>query len=180
MFGAVALLMALFAFLFFYFDFDLDTLNKYGYAGLFLISLTSAASIIMPMPGAAAITGAGAVLNPVFGVPVPVLVALVAGPAEAIGELTGYAAGYGGHTLVRRRRGYARLHRWMERRGVITMFAISAVPNPLADIAGLAAGAVRMPLWHFFAGVLPGKCLKNLYLAAGGLAAGDLIERLIG
>jgi membrane protein DedA with SNARE-associated domain len=68
----------------------------------------------------------------------------------------------------------------MERRGMWTMFILSAIPNPLVDIAGVAAGAVRMPLSHFYASVLPGKVLKNLYLATGGLAVAELIRRLFG
>ncbi|MCH8162138.1 MAG: hypothetical protein IIB88_09615, partial [Chloroflexi bacterium] len=76
-------------------DIDLARLNSYGYVGLFVVSLISAASIILPMPGAAAATSAGALLEPVAGIPTPILVGLIAGPAEAIGELTGYAAGSG-------------------------------------------------------------------------------------
>jgi membrane protein YqaA with SNARE-associated domain len=155
-------------------------LNEYGYVGLFAVSLISAASIVLPMPGAAAIAGAGALLDPVLGFPVPVLVALVAGPAEALGELTGYAAGYGGSPLFRDRSFYPRVRGWMERRGIVTMFLLSLVPNPFVDVAGVAAGAVRMPVSHFFAGVLPGKILKNVYLAAGGLAGAELLRRLFG
>jgi uncharacterized membrane protein YdjX (TVP38/TMEM64 family) len=165
---------------YFVFDVNLDTLDAYGYAGLFVISLISAASIVMPMPGAAAITSAGALLDPVLGIPVPVLVGLVAGPAEALGELTGYAAGYGGSGLFRDRPSYPRVQRWMERRGIITMFLLSSFPNPLVDVAGVAAGAVKMELPRFFVGVLGGKIVKNIYLASGGLAAGELIRRLIG
>jgi membrane protein YqaA with SNARE-associated domain len=173
----VALLTTGFAFLFFFFDIDLAQLNTYGYAGLFVITLVSAASIVLPMPGAAAITGAGALLDPVLGVPAPVVVALVAGVAETIGELTGYAAGYGGSMLFRDRPVYPRVKEWMERRGVITLFALSAVPNPLVDVAGVAAGAVKM---RFFTGVFPGKVFKNLYLAAGGLAGAELVRYFLG
>lgn len=176
----LAVLITASAFVFFFFDIDLARLNTYGYAGLFLVSLISAASIVMPMPGAAAITGAGALLDPLLGIPVPVLVGLVAGPAEALGELTGYAAGYGGSTLFRDRPTYARVQRWMERRGVLTMFALSVFPNPLVDVAGVAAGAVRMRLERFFFGVLAGKIFKNIYLASGGLAAGELVRWMIG
>ena len=129
-----------FAFAFFYFDIDYAELTTYGYIGLFFISLISAASIVMPMPGAAAITGAGALLDPILGIPVPVIVGLVAGPAEAIGELTGYAAGYGGSRLLRERSFYPRVKVWMERRGILTMFVLSSFPNPFVDVAGLAAG----------------------------------------
>jgi membrane protein YqaA with SNARE-associated domain len=178
--AAIAGVLTLFTFLFFYFDIDYQRLTSYGYIGLFAVSLISAASIVMPMPGAFAITGAGAVLDPVLGIPVPIMVGIVAGPAEAIGELTGYAAGYGGSLLFRDRPFYPRVHRWMERRGVLTLFALSSFPNPLVDVAGVAAGAVRMPMAHFMLGVLPGKFVKNVYLATGGWAGGELIRHLLG
>ncbi len=174
----MVLLTTSFAFLFFFFDLDFAQLSTYGYLGLFAVSLISAASIVMPMPGAAAIAGAGAVLDPVLGIPTPILVGLVAGPAETLGELTGYAAGYGGSALFRERSYYQRVKRWMERRGIITMFVLSSFPNPLVDVAGVAAGAVQMRLWRFLVGVLCGKVLKNVYLASGGLVTAELVRRL--
>ncbi len=131
------------------------------------------------MPGAAAITGAGALLDPIWGIPVPLLVGVVAGVAETIGELTGYAAGYGGSPLFRDRPIYPRVQAWMERRGVLTMFLLSCIPNPLVDVAGVAAGAVKMRLGRFVTGVLPGKVLKNIYLSAGGLAAAELVRHFL-
>lgn len=175
----VAILTSTLAFAFFFFDIDLAQLSTYGYIGLFFIALISAASIVLPMPGAAAITGAGAFLDPVIGIPAPILIGLVAGPAEAIGELTGYAAGYGGSVLFRERPFYPRVKAWMLRRGILTMFLLSTVPNPLVDVAGVAAGAVRMKLHHFFVGVLFGKIVKNIYLSTGGLVAADLIRRVL-
>ena len=177
---AVAFVITAFAFIFFFFDIDLAQLNTYGYIGLFAVSLISAASIVLPMPGAAAITGAGALLDPVVGIPVPLLVGLVAGLAEALGELTGYAAGYGGSALFRDRPFYPRVKRWMERRGFLTMFLLSSFPNPLVDVAGVAAGAVHMQLSQFFLGVFPGKVFKNIYLSAGGLVGAELVRRLLG
>lgn len=159
-------------------DIDFERLNNYGYAGLFAISLISAASIIMPMPGAAAVAGAGAVLEPVAGIPTPIMVGLVAGIAETIGELTGYAAGYGGSPLLRDRPMYPRIRAWMHRRGILTMFFLSSFPNPLVDVAGVAAGAVHMQLRRFLVGVLAGKIVKNTYLAAGGLAGAELLRRM--
>lgn len=178
--AAMVVFITAFAFVFFFFDIDLAQLTTYGYIGLFAVSLISAASIVLPMPGAAAIAGAGALLHPILGIPVPVLVGLVAGLAEALGELTGYAAGYGGSALFQERPFYPRVKSWMERRGTVTVFVLSAVPNPLVDVAGVAAGAVHMRLWHFFLGVFPGKVIKNVYLSAGGLAGAELVRRLFG
>lgn len=178
--AGVGLLITAFAFIFFFFDVSLAQLNTYGYVGLFLISLISAASIVLPMPGAAAIAGAGALLDPVLGIPVPIMVGLVAGLAEALGEFTGYAAGYGGSALFRDRPIYPRVKGWMERRGTLTMFLLSCIPNPLVDVAGVAAGAVQMRIWRFFVGVFSGKVVKNIYLSSGGLIGAEIIQRLFG
>ena len=176
--AAALLLVVAFWITFFVFNIDLNRLDTYGYIGLFLVSLISAASIVLPMPGAAAITGAGALLDPILGIPVPLLVGVVAGVAESLGELTGFAAGYGGSALFAERPVYARVKAWMERRGMLTLFLLSCFPNPLVDVAGVAAGATRMRLSHFVAAVLPGKFVKNVYLSAGGLAAGEIIRHI--
>ena len=168
----VALLTTAFALVFFYFSADISQLKTYGYAGLFVINLVGAASIMMPSPAAASVFGGGALLDGFLGVPAFLWVGLVAGLAESIGEFTGYAAGYGGRIIVENRPEYRRIHGWMQRHGVITMFFMSVIPNPLFDIAGLAAGAVQMPVGRFFLAVLGGKVTKDIYLAGiGGLGA---------
>jgi membrane protein DedA with SNARE-associated domain len=176
--GLFGLLTTGTAVIFFAVGFDLERLSSYGYVGLFLVSLISAASIIMPMPGVAAITGAGALLDPVLGIPVPILVGVVAGVAESLGEFTGYVAGYGGSAVLRDHKSYPRVKGWMLRNGALTMFLLSSFPNPMVDVAGVAAGAVQLPVRKFFFPMLAGKFIKNVYLASGGLAAGQVIERM--
>ena len=176
--ASAAVILTALALLFLLLGIGIGQLGAYGYFGLFAVSLISAASIILPMPGAAAVASAGALFDPVLGIPAHIMVGLVSGPAEALGECTGYAAGYGGSTLFRDRPVYSRVRGWMKRRGILTMFLLASFPNPLLDVAGVAAGAVQMRLWHFFVGVLAGKVFKNIYLASGGLAAAELIRRL--
>src|SRR6266542_42367 len=165
--GVLALLTA-FAIAFFYFSANIESLKSYGYAGLFLINVIGAASILLPSPAGATVVGGGALLEDFLGVPAFVWVGLVAGLGEAIGEFSGYAAGYGGRFIIQEKPAYARIHDWMAKRGVITMFLMSTVPNPLFDVAGLAAGAVQMPMRSFFVSVLGGKVIKNTWLAAAG------------
>ena len=169
---ASAFLMTAFAIGFFYFGADISNLKTYGYAGLFVINVIGAASILLPSPAAASVFGGGALLSGFLGLPAFLWVGLVAGLGEAIGEFSGYAAGYGGRVIVENRPEYRRIHGWMERHGVITMFLMSIIPNPLFDLAGVAAGAVQMPVGRFFLSVLGGKVIKDIYLAAiGGLGA---------
>jgi membrane protein YqaA with SNARE-associated domain len=135
---------------------------------VFIINFIGAASMFLPTPAAASVVGGGAILNSYLGIPTFVFVGLVAGLAEALGEFTGYAAGYGGRIMIQERPEYKRIQGWMERHGVITMFAMAVIPNPLFDVAGAAAGVVRMPLLRFFLAVLAGKVIKDMYMAAVG------------
>lgn len=175
----VALLLTLFAIAFFYFSADIGNLKSYGYAGLFLINLVGAASILLPSPAGASVVGGGALLADFLGVPAFIWVGLVAGLAEALGEFSGYAAGYGGRLIVENSQQYDRVSRWMERNGLVTMFLMSTIPNPLFDIAGLAAGAVRMPMNRFFAAVLAGKVVKDIWLGALGAVGFSVVGHLL-
>jgi len=175
----VLLMLTAFAIAFFYFSANVESLKSYGYAGLFLINIIGAASILLPSPAAASVFGGGALLNDFLGVPAFIWVGLVAGLGEAIGEFSGYAAGYGGRILLENRPAYQRIHSWMERRGTVTLFLMSTIPNPVFDIAGLAAGAVQMPVGRFFAAVLAGKVIKDMWMAAaGGFGVGVLTQLL--
>ncbi|KKL08822.1 hypothetical protein LCGC14_2572030, partial [marine sediment metagenome] len=71
------------------------------------------------------------------------------------------------------------VQRWMERRGTLTMFLLSIFPNPLFDLAGVAAGAVRMPIRRFFPAVLAGKVIKDTYLAAIGGVGASILTHLV-
>jgi membrane protein DedA with SNARE-associated domain len=165
----VALMLTLFAIAFFYFSTDISNLKSYGYFGIFLINMIGAASILLPSPAAASVVGGAAFLEPFLGIPAWFWVGLVAGLGEAIGEFSGYAAGYGGRIVVEDKPSYLRIKDWMEKKGPMTLFFLSCIPNPFFDVAGLAAGAVQMPMRTFFFAVLPGKIIKNWWLA--GLAA---------
>ena len=165
----VALMLTLFVIGFFYFSTDVSNLASYGYFGVFVISLVGAASILLPSPAVVSVLGGGALLNDFLGVPAWFWVGIVAGLGEAIGEFSGYAAGYGGRVFIEDRPSYARIRRWMERRGALTLFVMSTIPNPAFDLVGLTAGAVQMPMRRFFLSVLAGKTIKNMWLA--GLAS---------
>ena len=176
----VVAIITIFAFAFFYFQVEVARLKDYGYAGVFLINFIGAASMFLPTPAAASVVGGGAILNSYLGIPTFVLVGVVAGLAEALGEFTGYAAGYGGRIIFQERPEYQWLQRWMERRGTLIMFVMSVIPNPFFDIAGAAAGVVRMPLGRFFLAVLAGKVIKDIYMAAAGDFSAELLSSLFG
>lgn len=139
----------------------LGDVEAYGYLGVFLISVMASAVIIIPIPAIAVVFGLGAVLN-------PWLVGLMAGLGEPIGELTAYMAGYSGRVAMENRGFYVRLSNWMERRGSLVLFLFSAIPNWFFDIVGVAAGALRYPLWKYLLVVFLGKTLKGWLVAFAG------------
>jgi membrane protein YqaA with SNARE-associated domain len=136
---------------------DIEQLRRYGYVGVFLASLISNATIALPVPGIAVTLGTAMALPNEWW-----LVALVAGIGEALGESTGYLAGYGGSAIIENRRVYQRLHYWMEHHGMMTIFVLSAIPNPFIDLAGISAGASKYAYYKFLLACWLGKTLKTL------------------
>jgi len=167
----------------------------YTYAGVFLISIAVSATVILPAPGWVIIATLGATLN-------PFLVGIVSAMGGTVGELTGYLLGYGGRPTIRnisldwrslrwlettaphpvssaakflRSIDYPRMVGWMNRRGGWVIFVLALVPNPLFDVAGAVAGAVRMPVWKFMLYGFLGRTPKHIaYALAGGFGLGIL------
>ena len=77
--------------------------SHWGYAGSFLISLISNATIVLPAPGLIVVLALGANLN-------PILLGVVAGFGSGLGELSGYLAGATGGELIRKRGVSTKLH----------------------------------------------------------------------
>jgi len=155
-----------------------DDIERLGYAGLFGIALLRSASVVVPLPAGGITFAGGAVLDSAWGVPAPLLVGLTVGFAESIGELTGYGAGLAGSPMLKDRAVYQRVRRWVERRASLTIFALSFTPSPVFDIAGLAAGAARVPLRVFYPAMLVGKLLRGTLVATAGFYGIGLIESL--
>jgi uncharacterized membrane protein YdjX (TVP38/TMEM64 family) len=151
---------------------DLAALAGYGYAGIFLITLLSSATVVLPVPGLALVFAAGASFN-------PLLVGLAAGMGAGLGELTGYLVGYGGRGTVENRPNYGRIRRWMERYGVWVIFAMAAVPNPVFDLAGITAGVMRIPVWLFLLAAVAGNVLKATVVAYAGAGTASLVSPMI-
>jgi len=174
-FAGLAVLLAGYVLAFFVFGLDLDGLKDWGYLGIFFIAMAGSATIVLPTPSAVAIFSGGIVLDPVLGIPAPIMVGLVAGLGDAIGEFSGYGLGYAGADALRHRRVYATFEGWMRRNGMLTIFALSTFPNPFFDLVGAAAGSARMPARRFFVATLGGKIIKDIFLAYGGTFSAGLV-----
>ncbi len=148
----------------------LEQFGVYGYPGVFLFSLLANATIIFPAPSLAILPAAAAVLD-------PLMVGVLAGAGAALGELTGYAAGYSGRAVIEDQVRYQRMVKWTQKYGLWAVFVLSIVPASLIDLAGIAAGALRMPVHKFLLVCWIGKTIKTILFAIGG---GRLLVHFLG
>jgi membrane protein YqaA with SNARE-associated domain len=154
-----------------YFDLSGGGLATTAYLVVFVTTLVSNASIIVPVPFFVAIMiAAASKWN-------PVLVALIASSAGTLGEITGYYAGYLGKKIIvtEATPGYEKLVGWMKRHGPLAVFLLSLQPILPFDIAGLISGASRIPLWKFILPCWAGKFPKYLL---GCLLGVEVLHRL--
>lgn len=139
-----------------------------GYFGAFLIALAANATVILPAPGVAVVFAMGAVIHPLG-------VGLAAGAGGALGELTGYLAGYGGQAAVENTRTYDRILPWVQKYGAWVILVLSAIPNPFFDVAGIAAGISKVPVWKFLLACWAGQTIKMTLFALAGAYSIDWI-----
>ena len=103
----------------------------------------------------------GAVFN-------PFLVALAAGIGAGLGEVTGYLAGFSGQIIVEHSKMYETLTEWMKRYGSLTILVMAIIPTPFFDLAGIAAGILKLSLSRFLFWCVLGKIIKMLFFAYTG------------
>ncbi len=150
----------------------LQSLQNYGYAGIFVLSIAANATIILPIPGVAFTTAMGAIFT-------PWKVAIAAGTGAAIGELTGYAAGLSGEGLISNNKFYNRLLNWMQShpRWTFSLIVLLAfIPNPLMDVAGMVSGVLRIPATKYLLACTIGKIGKMILFAYAGRLSLNLFE----
>ena len=140
----------------------------YGYPGIFLVMLLANATVIIPAPGVAVVFAMGNIFNPFW-------VALAAGTGGAIGELSGYLAGFSGQALVENTQAYNRVAPWVQKYGAWAILALSAFPNPFFDLAGIAAGVAKIPVWKFLLFCWMGQIIKMALFAFAGAYSIDWI-----
>jgi uncharacterized membrane protein YdjX (TVP38/TMEM64 family) len=150
---------------------EIQALKAYGYPGIFLFSILANATIFVPVPGVMFTSAMGAVFNPLF-------VSIAAGAGAALGELSGYMAGFSGQPVVEGSERYQRVVRWMEKYGDVTILVLAFIPNPLFDLAGIIAGILKMPIWKFLIYCVIGKILKMMIFAYAGNWVMMTIERI--
>ncbi|MGQ9547837.1 MAG: VTT domain-containing protein [Roseiflexus sp.] len=130
-------------------------LGSLGYAGVFLITLISNATIVIPIP----YFGLVAALSPGLSM---VGVGIAGALGSVIGESVSFFVGRSGRGVVEQTRFYRWVQRQLEHplRAFVVLFALSAPPNPAFDIAGLTAGAMGLPYWIFLSAVFLARLVR--------------------
>lgn len=141
-----------------------------GYLGVFIISLLSSATIIIPAPGWIVVLELGRVLD-------PVLLALSAGIGSALGELTGYFAGSGIVGLIEQKgkKLFNGHKEFIRKNNFLAILLLAFIPNPLFDIAGIAAGALKMDVKKFLLACAIGKSIRFFILAYLGMLSVEFL-----
>jgi uncharacterized membrane protein YdjX (TVP38/TMEM64 family) len=138
-------------------------LGVLGYPGAFLVGLVSSAAMFAPVPGLLVLAAMGTALDPFAA-------GMLFAVGASLGELSGYFAGFAGQGTVEKVKFYSQMEGYMKKYGGVTIFVLGLIPNVLIDVAGMVAGALRMPWYKFLFWCFLGKVPKCLLVAYGGVA----------
>ncbi len=156
----------------------ISQIQRQGYAGLFAISLVSGSPIPIPTASMVITFTMGSILN-------PLAVGLISGLGNTSGGVLVYLAGRGGRRFfptldipdptvkvypTRTERFLAkimtpRLREFANRRGMISIFVLSFVPNPILTPWLIGIGATRYPFRKFLFACWAGKTAQTMILA---------------
>jgi uncharacterized membrane protein YdjX (TVP38/TMEM64 family) len=133
---------------------QIAALGVFGYPSVFLTSIILNSTVLNPIPMGWIYFSLGTIFH-------PVPLALVGGAGAAIGELTSYMTGRSGRILLEGKKWkfYAKVEKWLARWGVIVIFGLNLQPVIPFDVAGLAAGSARFPLWKYYLAAMAGRSL---------------------
>lgn len=143
----------------------LDRYAALAYLIVFVVSLVANLTVMAPVSiGMTMMMAVAAEWN-------PALAALAAATGGALGELSGYFAGYAGRSVIKPDgiMGYKRVEGWVNRYGAWAIVFLAFQPVIPFDVGGLIAGAVRMPLVKFMPALFAGKLPKYLLMAYAGV-----------
>lgn len=143
---------------------EIKSLGMFGYPAIFITSLLGGAALFLPASNLVLIFSMGDMLNPIS-------IGLTAGLGAALGEMTGYFVGYHGQVVLEEQPLIHHFKQWMRKASDLMIFSLAVVPNPLADLGGIVAGALKIPVWRFFLVCWIGKSLRFTLLASLGALA---------
>ena len=135
---------------------DYGAFTSFAYLGAFIVTFLANALIAIPIPYIPIVAHIGATAG------MPWLVVLLGALASVLGESVAFLAGRAEEGLVSEHPIYKRVHRLAERpllAGAM-LFLFAVPPNPIFDVAGLAAGAVGVRYRVFFISVFAARLIR--------------------
>jgi membrane protein YqaA with SNARE-associated domain len=136
-----------------------------GLLGLFIINFVSSAGFFVSGPAFLTVIAGGSLYS-------PILVALVAAVGACLGDMLGFAFGYSGRQLAKKKISRQRILVFLQKKfnkhGELIIFMFAVVPNPFFDAVGILAGIVNYPPLRFFVIMLFGRFLRYWLLAQVG------------
>jgi membrane protein YqaA with SNARE-associated domain len=166
-------------------------LQQNGYLGLFLISIFAGSPIPIPTPSMILTVTLASILN-------PLLVALVAGFGNSLGQALVYWTGRGGHNLYKslglswnsegnswiarlmRKLRMPRMREFARRHALWAVFLLGMYPNPVLMPAIMGMGAARYNFWKFYLVCWAGKTVESGVLSFLGYFGLRSIMRYFG
>lgn len=148
----------------------METWVGYGYLGSFALGLIGAISVIVPFPTTIALLGMAASQR--FDL---TLLALAFGIGAAIGQLSSYAVGYFGRSVIddKYRGKFNAIQRILarHRHGMLLVFLFALTPLP-DSILFIPLGIIRYSIWRVFVSALAGKIMMSLIITYFGGTVG--------
>jgi len=135
---------------------DYSAFTSFAYVGAFVVTFLANALIVIPIPYIPIVAHIGATAG------MPWLVVVLGALASVLGESVAFLAGRAEEGLVSEHPVYRRVHRVAQRpllAGAM-LFAFAVPPNPIFDVAGLAAGAVGVRYRVFFIAVFAARLIR--------------------
>lgn len=150
------------------------SVEEWAYPGSFVLALLTNATIAVPVP-----------YNPIViqlmvAVEHPMIIAVLAAAGASLGESTGWWVGNQGRAVLpsegRAGAFVSRLQRLSAHRAAAFwgLVGFSAIPNPAFDVAGLVAGAAKIPYLVFLGAAFLGRLVRFSLFALFGAALLEL------
>ncbi len=143
----------------------MDAASAFGYSGALAVSFMGNATILVPFPYVVVPFVLGADMGHD-----PWMVGLVSGIGAALGEMTGYFAGYYGRRLLKEEDKINGFREYVQRRPSMTpviIWFLAATPIP-DDILIVPLGVARYSWWRMFVPLLIGKTIFLTAIAWAG------------
>ena len=154
---------------------EVHKFSRYGYVGIFVASFLAGVTVVIPVPSVFLVFTMGAALN-------PILVGLIAGAGEAVGSMGVYLTGLSNSKALHAldKNVVDKFQAWIHSRGAISVFAMSAIFNPLFFPFTAIAGMMHFGWLKFFVLCLAGKAFKNIIVAGAGFYGLNALLNLFG